>query len=89
MKYNSHPEDFRFSGKESNTLSIKANLNCLFLRPGHTFALGSLVYSENTPQKHKNPSDRLLICQAKVEDMLFLTYDHLIPYNNENCIIFV
>jgi PIN domain nuclease of toxin-antitoxin system len=89
MKYNLHPEDFPFSGRELNALSEKANLNCLLLEPEHTFALGSLVYSEKAPQKHKDPFDKILICQAKVEDMLFLTHDHLIPYYNESCVVSV
>jgi PIN domain nuclease of toxin-antitoxin system len=89
MKYILHPDDFPFSGKELHTLSISANLNCLLLKPEHTFALGTLVYSEDAPQKHKDPFDRMLICQAKVENMLFLTHDHLIPYYNESCVVSV
>lgn len=65
MKYNLHPEDFPFSGRELNALSEKA------------------------PQKHKDPFDKILICQAKVEDMLFLTHDHLILYYNESCVVSV
>lgn len=38
---------------------------------------------------HKDPFDRMLICQAKTEDMKFLTHDSLIPFYNEDCIISV
>ena len=31
----------------------------------------------------------LLICQAKSEDMLFLTHDELLPYYNEPCVKFI
>ena len=89
IKHNTHPEDFPFSGRDLDLLSRKANLDCLLMKPEHAFELGSLIYSDKAPQKHKDPFDRLLICQAKVENMLFLTHDCLIPYYNEACVVFV
>ena len=38
---------------------------------------------------HKDPFDRMLICQAKSEGMKLLTHDSLIPYYEEDCIISV
>ncbi len=54
----------------------------------HVFALKTLERPEEAP-KHKDPFDRLLVCQAKVEGMKFLTHDMLIPYYHEPFVIFV
>ncbi|OWV25788.1 twitching motility protein PilT, partial [Fibrobacter sp. UWB1] len=37
----------------------------------------------------KDPFDRILICQAKVEGMKLMTHDSLIPYYNESCVLSV
>lgn len=39
--------------------------------------LPDLKRSDNAP-RHKDPFDKMLICQAVSEDMLFLTHDSLI-----------
>ena len=36
---------------------------------------------------HKDPFDRLLLCQAKSEDMRFMTHDSDLKKYNEDCII--
>lgn len=87
MKYLKHPEVFSFSGEMLDRLSIEANLSCLYVKPSHSIALKSLSYSKNAPKLHNDPFDQMLICQAKVENMLFLTHDSLIPYYNEHCIV--
>ena len=51
--------------------------------------LDTLYYSPKAPQTHKDPFDRILICQAKAESMLLMTHDSLIPYYNEPCVLSV
>ena len=41
------------------------------------------------PDIHGDPFDRMLIAQAKAENMSFLTHDSLMPYYKEKCIISV
>ena len=48
----------------------------------------SLHRNENAPP-HKDPFDRLLIAQAKNEDMTFVTHDALLPGYRELCIFSV
>lgn len=84
-----HPNDFPFSGKDLDTLSKSSNLLFLPLLSNQITLLNTLTYSSNAPRPHKDPFDRMLICQAKAENMLFLTHDELIPYYNENCIVSV
>lgn len=54
----------------------------------HTFLLKTLQRDQNAPP-HSDPFDRILLAQAKAENMKFLTHDSLIPYYNEECIISV
>ncbi len=60
----------------------------LSLNKSHVFALKTLKRPQDAP-KHKDPFDRILICQAKIENMKFLTHDSLIPYYGESFIISV
>lgn len=38
---------------------------------------------------HKDPFDKILICQAKTENMRLMTHDSLLPFYNEPCILCV
>ena len=49
--------------------------------------LKRLAHPEAMP--HKDPFDRMLICQATTENMLFVTHDSLIPGYCEPCILAV
>ena len=89
IKHIKHPLEFSLTGEMLNDLSLKSNLRCLNLLPEHTFLLDTLYYSDKAPQPHKDPFDRILICQAKAENMLFMTHDSLIPYYNEPCVLSV
>ena len=40
-------------------------------------------------KEHNDPFDRLLLAQAKVENLSFLTHDELIPGYDEKCIVSV
>ena len=52
----------------------------------HVAAVETLTLAEDAP-RHKDPFDRLLIAQAKCENMLFLTHDGRLKYYNEPFII--
>lgn len=89
LKHLKYPDSFQFSGEHLDKLSLKANLSCLYVKPNHVTALGTLTYSKKAPKIHNDPFDRMLICQAKVENMFLMTHDSLIPYYDENFIISV
>lgn len=88
MKNLKAPEIFPYSADEIQNLSVQANIRCVPVLPSHAIALKTLSYAENAPA-HKDPFDRMLICQAKVENMLLMTHDSLIPNYNEPCILVV
>ena len=54
----------------------------------YIYALAGLKREENA-LPHKDPFDRMLICQATTENMLFVTHDSLIPGYCEPCILAV
>lgn len=89
IKHIKHPSDFTLTGEMLDSLSKNSNLQCIPLMSEHTYNLKNLSYSSEAPCPHKDPFDQVLICQAKSENMLFLTHDELLPYYNESCIISV
>ena len=40
-------------------------------------------------QQHNDPFDRIMVAQAKSEEMYFYTHDALLPFYNEKCIVYV
>lgn len=83
------PKDFCFSGTDIEQFCAVSNLKCLPIYPKHALLLSSLKYSDTAPRMHKDPFDRILICQAKSENMKLLTHDTLIPFYDEDCVISV
>lgn len=89
IKYTKNKALFPISGSILDKYCLQSGMKCLLVKPEHSFLLDTLSYSSNTPREHKDPFDRLLICQAKSEKMLFLTHDELLPYYNESCVKFI
>lgn len=89
IKYLKHKDEINFSGEELENICKKARLKCLNVESKHCIELKTLSYSENAPRLHKDPFDKILICQAKTENMLLMTHDSLIPFYNEPCILSV
>ena len=58
----------------------------LSLTDKHVLAVHTLSRSNNI-KEHNDPFDRLLLAQAKVENLSFLTHDELIPGYEEKCVI--
>lgn len=54
----------------------------------HILAVDTLKRPVITPEHH-DPFDKLLIAQAKIDKLTFITHDSLIPDYNEPCIVSV
>ena len=74
IKHNAHPDRISMSGekllehcKRLEFLPVKLNIE-------HILYVKNLVRKENSPP-HRDPFDRLMICQAIVDNMLFITHD--------------
>lgn len=86
IKHAAHPDHVEFSGKELSQYCQEAGFLPVEMYDKHIYALETITRLENAPPHH-DPFDRMLIAQAKAENMLFLTHDSLIPYYDEKCII--
>ena len=88
IKHSIHPETIPFSGKELDDYCRAAGYRELSVTAPHVFALETLARAETAP-KHNDPFDRIMLAQAKAENMRFVTHDHLIPHYNEPCVEYV
>lgn len=86
IKHSIHPENMPVSGVKFAQYCQTAGYEMLSIRDEHVYALETLTRKENAP-KHNDPFDRIMIAQAKAEEMCFLTHDSLIPFYNEECIM--
>lgn len=89
IKHSLHKSNIPFSSQHFEELCISAGYSLLETNCKHAFMVETLKYADNAPREHRDPFDRLLLAQAKAENMLFLTHDELIPYYNEPYIVSV
>ncbi len=88
IKHAIHPDNVEFTGKELAQFCQEAAFHPLEVRDKHVFALETITRAAGAPPHH-DPFDRMLVAQAKAENMSFITHDSLIPYYEEKCIISV
>lgn len=88
IKHMLHPNKIMMSGADMLEKASLVGFKILQVKGGHVAALETISRPKDAPQ-HNDPFDRMLIAQAKAEDMLFITHDSLIPQYNENCILHV
>jgi len=83
-----HPDAMPISSEELAEYCEQSGFKRTLIREKHIYALSGLKRDENAPL-HKAPFDKMLICQASTENMMFVTHDSLIPGYNEPCILAV
>lgn len=88
LKHLLHPTQMPINAQAIDVYAQEAGFQSPPLHDRHIFALSSL-YRPDTAKPHKDPFDRLLICQAKCENMVFLTHDTLLVDYNEPCVCLV
>ncbi len=88
LKRLAHPDAMTITAKELAEYCAQAGYMRLPLQEQHIFALENLRRKPDAPV-HKDPFDRLLICQACTEGMAFITHDALISGYDEKCILTV
>ena len=86
IKHTAHPDNVEFTGKELADFCHEAGFLPLELKEKHLFSLETMKRTEGAPPHH-DPFDRILIAQAKAENMSFLTHDALLLYYEERCIL--
>ena len=77
IKHAAHPDRISMSGERLLEHCQRLEFNPVPLDVKHILNMRTLTRKENTPP-HRDPFDRLMLCQAIVDDMLFITHDERI-----------
>lgn len=88
IKHKLKPEQMPVSEDEFVELCDKTGFSRLPIKVEHISEIKSLTRPADAP-KHNDPFDRMLLGQAKNEDLKLLTHDSLIPYYGEDCVLMV
>lgn len=88
IKHLAHPDIMPVSAEEISGYCKQSGYNQIIIKENHIFNMRKLKRKKNA-LPHKDPFDRILICQADVENMVFITHDSLLPDYNKPCILFV
>lgn len=84
LKHTAHPDDMKLTPEIFSECCKDAGFVPLELRDKHVITVSSFPASV---EGHKDPFDRLLLAQAKSENMNFLTNDSKIPLYPVKCVI--
>lgn len=82
IKRLAHPEKMELTAERLIDYCAQSGFCRLPIREEHLFLLKTLQRPETEPP-HRDPFDRVMICQAKYENMLFVTHDRLIAGYSE------
>ena len=77
IKHAAHPDRLSLNGEKFISYCQKLGFMQAPLGVEHVLEIKNLNRKVNTPQ-HRDPFDRLMLCQAIVEDMKFMTHDERI-----------
>lgn len=88
LKHSRRPDNIPFDEKDFSEGCREAGFVPVSLADKHILAVHTLSRPGGT-KEHNDPFDRLLLAQAKVENLSFLTHDKLIPGYMEKCIVSV
>lgn len=83
IKHVKNPKIMPVSGEQLATLCDQFGYLRLPLLNDHIYLLSSL---HSDSKAHNDPFDRILICQAKAEEMTFITHDAILSSYNEPCV---
>ena len=86
LKNSRRPSNLELDASRFVEYCHEAGFVPLSLYDKHILAVESLKRPADAPA-HNDPFDRLLVAQAKSENLSFITHDSLIPYYEEKCII--
>ena len=88
IKHQKRSDQMPVSEEEFESYCRESDFRPLRIASEHIGAIKGLSQLAGTLE-HKDPFDRLLIAQAKIEDMIFLTHDALLQGYNEDCIRYI
>lgn len=88
LKHAIRPDSVGMSAREFAGYCRASGFYNIQVSDRHVFASEGLSRSKDAP-RHNDPFDKILIGQAKSENMIFLTHDSLLPFYEERCILSV
>ena len=88
LKHRRNPENMMMDARIFIDYCHETGFTPLLLSDEHVIALTTLYRQENAPE-HKDPFDRILLAQAKAENIYFLTHDNKFVWYNEPYVICV
>ena len=87
IKHKIRPEQMPVSEEAFVELCQNTCFIQLPVKSEHIFLLKTLERPLTAP-RHNDPFDRILLAQAKYEKLNLVTHDSLIPYYEEDCIMY-
>ena len=88
IKHDLHPDELAVDAQALVGYCEKAGFVQLPIKLAHVSALSGLERCD-AASPHKDPFDRIMICQASVENMLFITHDSRIGEYLDPCVFVV
>lgn len=88
IKHMAKPEKMKVTGRQLAQHCVALGFKMLPITDDHVRFLETLKRREGSAPHH-DPFDRIMIAQAKAENLLFITHDSLIPDYEEPCIVAV
>lgn len=85
IKHTAHPDKISMNGERFLNHCQRLGFIQAPLNIWHVLEVKNLTRKKNTPP-HRDPFDRLMLCQAIVEDMIFITHDERIAEYVTDCI---
>lgn len=77
IKHTAHPDRLSIDGERFLNHCQRLGFIQVPIKTEHILSIRNLVRKENAPP-YRDPFDRLMLCQAIVEDMKFMTHDERI-----------
>lgn len=88
IKHLTRPDKMPISSAEVIGYCERLNFDPLPITNEAVLQLETLQRADGA-QPHKDPFDRIMICQAKANDMVFLTHDTTLAAYEEPCVLVV
>ena len=86
IKHSKNPAAMPVDGDAFVSGCIQAGFTPLAIENRHVLAVGGLKRRHGEPP-HSDPFDRILIAQAKTEEMTMITHDSLLAGYGEKCVL--
>lgn len=86
IKHSLHPDRMKVGASQIVGFCEEAGFEPLPLCNRHVAALETLRRPGDAP-RHNDPFDRIMVAQAKADNLLFVTHDALIAHYDEPCIL--